>query len=253
MHLVFRLAGPRLRLFSTADDLVGTTIGEPVVGGARSSYYIKETGLPVLTVGAQLRPGAALALFGVSAAELAGAHTPLSMLWGANGDSALNQLADAGRAGAGGGPMAQLAALDALLCARLPQLRGLHPQVAQALGEFTLGLRIETLVERSDYSHRAFNALFKEAVGLSPKRYARLLRFQAMLARLNAPPGLDRGPAPALIDLALAAGYSDQAHMQREFREFSGVTPTQYRLLAPASSNHLPVAGGRPQPGKENF
>ena len=122
--------------------------------------------------------------------------------------------------------------------------------MAQALGEFTLGMRIETLVERSDYSHRAFNALFKEAVGLSPKRYARLLRFQAVLARLNAAPGLDRRPA-ALIDLALAAGYSDQAHMQREFREFAGVTPTQYRLLAPASSNHLPVAGGRLQAGNE--
>ena len=155
------------------------------------------------------------------------------MLWGGQADAALNRIAAAASGSA------QLAVLDALLCARLPTLRGLHPEVARALGEFTLGVRIDGLVEGSGYSHRAFNALFKDAVGLTPKRYARLLRFQHLLAALADP------AAGSLTDLALAAGYSDQAHMHREFREFAGVTPIAYRLLAPASVNHLPLAPGQ--------
>ena len=231
MHLVFRLEGPGLRVFQDGADLVGQRYPGPVIGGARSRFYIKEAGVAVVTIGAELLPGAAQALFGVSAEDLAGGHTSLSALWGAHSDSVLNQLAEAGEADA------QLALLDKLLCARLPSLRGLHPRVAHSLTQFRLDARIGAMVERSAYSHRAFNALFKEAVGLTPKRYARLLRFQHMLERLRSASGV------SLSDLALAAGYSDQAHMNREFREFAGVTPLQYRALAPSSANHLTLAG----------
>jgi len=235
MHLVFRLDGPALRIFRTPDDLVGTVTREPVVGGARSAFYVKEVGASVLSIGAQLRPGAAQALFGLSASELAGVHTPLPLLWGATGASALDRIASAPT------PQAQLAELDALLCARLRTAWALHPQVAHALNSFEQGVRIDTLVERSDYSHRAFNALFKEATGLGAKRYARLLRFQQLLKDIK------NLPAASLSELAFAAGYSDQAHMNREFREFAGMTPLQYRLHDPVSANHVmvPLVAGK--------
>jgi transcriptional regulator GlxA family with amidase domain len=92
------------------------------------------------------------------------------------------------------------------------------------------------MVRASQYSHRAFIALFRQATGLSPKRYARLMRFQQLLEALR------RAPAASLSELALAGGYSDQAHMQREFREFAGVTPLQYRALAPDAAHHVAIA-----------
>src|SRR5262245_43885762 len=63
MHLVFRLSDDPLRLFHGAEDRSGETIGDAIVGGARASFYVREFSRPLCSVGAQLRPGAAQALF----------------------------------------------------------------------------------------------------------------------------------------------------------------------------------------------
>ncbi len=230
MHIVFRLAGPPLRMYADAADTLGSVITTPVVGGARTSFYCKEVAGPVMSVGVQLLPGAAQALFGVSAAELAGGHVPLPDLWGASADSVLQQLSEQSH------PRRQLARLESLLAARLLPQSGLHPAVAQALAACARPTRVDQLVRDSRYSHRGFIALFRQATGMTPKRYARLLRFQALLTSLRA------NPAASLSALAHATGYSDQAHMTREFGEFAGVTPSHYRQLAPAAANHVVLA-----------
>jgi AraC-like DNA-binding protein len=51
-------------------------------------------------------------------------------------------------------------------------------------------------------------------------------------------------PSPALADVALAAGYSDQPHLNREFRELAGVSPSEYRAAAPPSLLHVPLSTG---------
>jgi methylphosphotriester-DNA--protein-cysteine methyltransferase len=229
MHLVFRLSGPPLRIFQDENDRHGYTVESPVVGGPRSSFYIKDMHAPAATVGVQLLPGAAQALFGVSAAELSQRHTPLSELWGREAAYALEQLQEA--------PDAQqrLSLLCDVLAERLRAAQVLHPVVAQALHHFDQSQGVNGIVQASQYSHRCFIALFKRSVGLSPKRYARLMRFQKLLARLHA------GSLDPLGELALSVGYSDQAHMHREFREFAGLTPLEYRLQAPAAAHHVAV------------
>ncbi|MGJ7510952.1 DUF6597 domain-containing transcriptional factor [Variovorax sp. GT1P44] len=122
MHLVFRLSGPPLRLFAGAADSVGYTVGYAIVGGARSAFYARDVSVATRSVGVQLRPGAARALFGMPAHELANRHTPLDQLWGAQAFEALEQLHDAGT------PTAQLACLEALLKKRLER----RPQAMHA-------------------------------------------------------------------------------------------------------------------------
>jgi AraC-like DNA-binding protein len=231
VHIVFRLAGPALRLFDGPDDPVGRTLARAIVGGARSGYYLRDVSQPVFSVGAQLLPGAAPLLFGVAAGEIAERHTPLEDLWGAEVREIEDRLAVAGS------DQDRLALFEKILAERLPRIRGIHPAVAQALAGLGAREGVGSLVERSGYSHRRFVALFREAVGLSPKRYARVLRFRRMLDRVAAP------TPPPLAELALEAGYSDQAHFNREFRELAGVTPGEYRTLAPASGHHVPVPG----------
>src|SRR5690606_365377 len=84
MHLVFRVSSDPLRLFDDAAGAAGGAgydagydAGHAIVGGARSSSYVRGLSTGSRSVGAMLRPGAALPLFGVSAAELAERHTRL--------------------------------------------------------------------------------------------------------------------------------------------------------------------------------
>jgi AraC-like DNA-binding protein len=168
MHLVFRLQGPPLKLFRDAADATGCTIAGPVIGGAWARSYCKAAQAPALSVGAQLKPGAALALFGVSADELAQRHTALADVWDGFGTNALEQLAGAHD------PRACMAILQNLLLTRLRTHKQPHPAVMHAIAALRQPCRVEQVVEHSAYSHRRFIALFKQATGLSPKRYARL-------------------------------------------------------------------------------
>lgn len=232
MHLVIRLADDPLRLFANTADTSGHLLSAAVVGGARASFYIREVSRPPSAIGAQLRPGASEALFGVPASELAGRHTALEDLWGRDVARMREQLA------ALASPTDRLHAFEGMLAARLPLVRGIHPAVASALEQFVVSWDVRDEVKRSGFSHRTFIAMFRRAVGLSPKVYCRLIRFQRALALLS------RSSESFCVDVALAAGYSDQSHFNREFREFTGVTPTEYRRLSPTAAHHLPIGRG---------
>src|SRR5262249_58525693 len=83
-------------------------------------------------------------------------------------------------------------------------------------------------------SRRRFAQLFREQVGLTPKLYCRLCRFQGVLRQISLSAPVD------WADLALAGGYCDQAHLANEFRHFSGISPSAYvasnrSLIAPRS------------------
>lgn len=83
-------------------------------------------------------------------------------------------------------------------------------------------MRITDLAAEVGTSPRYLEKRFGEQVGLAPKTVARIIRFEAVCRMMTtAPPG-------DLARLACASGYSDHAHLDREFREFSGCTPTEF-------------------------
>jgi AraC-like DNA-binding protein len=229
MHLAIRISGPPLRVFGDAERKAAEVVGHAVVGGARAGAYVRDLAVPVRSVGAQLYPGVSRFLFGASADELAGRHTLLDDLWGRAVMEARERLMEAASA------ERQLDVFESLLAARLPRVRGLHPAVAEALERFTTTTDVNEVVEHTGYSHRRFIMLFREAVGLTPKLHCRVQRFQSALDRAS------RQANASWVDVALAAGYCDQAHFNREFREFAGLTPGRYRELAPIWTNHVPL------------
>lgn len=236
MHLVFRMTdGP----MTTLDPRSGTPaqpIGTATVAGARPCFYIRERAMPVCSVGAVLRPGAAKLLFGVSAAELSARHTPLEDLWGAAAHSLRNRLLEVDDC------MARLAVLESLLTARLTHVDAGRPAIGRALAAMPALDSVAAAARHSGVSHRSFIVRVREAVGLAPKRYLRFLRFQQALHAI-------RGGGPdSLATYAAQAGYSDQAHFSRDFLDLSGVTPREYLRRFPVEPNHLPAdpAGGSP-------
>jgi transcriptional regulator GlxA family with amidase domain len=72
------------------------------------------------------------------------------------------------------------------------------------------------------WSHRHLIARFRQQIGLSPKTAARLVRFDGVWRRL------DQRRRPSWAQIAGEAGYADQAHLVRDFREFTGTTPTDF-------------------------
>ncbi|ABC82253.1 helix-turn-helix transcriptional regulator [Anaeromyxobacter dehalogenans] len=234
MHLAVRAAGAPVRVYDGPDDAAGKAVGLAVVGGARAAPYLRDRSPGARSVGAMLRPGAARLLFGAGAGELAGRHTALAVLWG---DAPAAELSE--RLALARDPARRLDLLEVLLAARLPRVTALHPAVAEALARLP-SEEVAAVVARTGHSHRHLVALFRDAVGLAPKAYARVLRFQRAAAALRG------SPAP-VAEIALACGYADQAHLGREFLALAGVPPARFRRLATPFPNHLPLGPSGPR------
>jgi AraC-like DNA-binding protein len=87
-------------------------------------------------------------------------------------------------------------------------------------------IRMTDLAAQSYLSSSQFERRFKHYTAVSPKTYARIVRFEGIR---NA---LIMNPASRLIDLANDYGYSDQAHLIREFKSFTGSTPRDFAATA---------------------
>jgi AraC-like DNA-binding protein len=228
MHLALRLSGAPLTVFANPRAAEGQTVGVAVVGGPRSGPYVKRLS-PGRSVGVQFQVGAATLLFGVPAHELAERHTSLADLWGQQAAELRERLASVGE------PEALLEELERFFMARLPRVHGVDPAIAYALDRFRRAVPVADVVDEIGWSHRRFIERFRDTVGMAPKRFCRVRRLARVL-RLA-----ERKPGASLAELALDAGYSDQPHFNREFRELAGMAPGEYRSAAPAAAHHVPL------------
>jgi AraC-like DNA-binding protein len=88
------------------------------------------------------------------------------------------------------------------------------------------------LSEHVGLSARRFTRLFTLEVGLTPKLYARIERFQRVLREMDAPAG-------DWTDIAQRCGYFDQSHLIRECRAMSGFTPGELAQRRVDNSGHV--------------
>ena len=130
----------------------------------------------------------------------------------------------------------RLLCVEDFLLRRCLSGRGIHPLVNWASQWLAAsGGRIATreLVRESGYSRKHLATLFKEHIGLVPKTVARIHRFQSVLNTISA------NARPDWCQLALNAGYYDQAHMINEFRDLSGLTPREISHMPKPDANSV--------------
>jgi AraC-like DNA-binding protein len=120
----------------------------------------------------------------------------------------------------------------------LGEPRNLHGAVQYALEEFGRHPRATGVLEvarDTGFSRRRLTQLFRDEVGLTPKLYCRLLRFQQVISRIAS------GARVNWSQVSLEGGYYDQAHMAHDFREFSGISPGAWLSSKRPFQNHAAI------------
>jgi AraC-like DNA-binding protein len=211
----------------------GCTDVDAHVIGPRTHLLRKAT-RPNRALAIELVPGAAPELLGVAAYELADHATSLRDVWGRDADPLYELLA--GAPYDQHGAIVQTALIERLSAARCSTDRRRALRGATTLLDHDPDVRIAGLASELGVSDRQLRRWFQDAIGLTPKRYARVLRLRRAIGMAQ---------SQSLIswaELALDAGYYDQAHMIGEFRTATGLTPPA--LLAELSAR----AGGLRNP-----
>jgi AraC-like DNA-binding protein len=189
-----------------------------VMGPRTHASYFEAKDVPVC-IRFRFRTGAAPALVGVAAGELVDRVVPLDELWGRSAHRLAEELAE--RADR---PALAVERLAAALRVRVGATRmpaGSDDLLSIAAAGLAAGAgrppaRVAEVARRAGVGERQLRTAFTAAVGVSPKRFARLSRVRSVLA------GASR---ESWVRLANDAGYYDQSHMTAEFREVMHVTP----------------------------
>ena len=182
-------------------------------------------------MGVQFKPGGAVAFFAGSARDFEDTHIALDDIWGAEAARLHQRLVAAPT------PDGKLAILFHAMAAHFNG-RVRHPAVALALARFGRAphrVSIAAAARAAEISQKKLIRLFADEVGTTPKTYLRVARFQRVLARVHAAPSVD------WLEEVHAQGYYDQPHFIREFREFSGFTPTEYFKRRGPYLQHVPL------------
>lgn len=197
----------------TADECVAE-----VVGTMQAAIHVP---VDVLTtaIGVRFKPAGALPFLRLPMHELTDSTLHLNELWGTAGDHLAEYIHTAPTIAA---KITQLenALLQQVIC--VPDLDVLTLDALHTIRHAKGHISVRSLTTHLALSERQLERRFSQQTGLSPKMFARMIRFRtaAML--------LQQQPTRPLQDLVHEIGFYDQAHFIHDFKAFSGLTPTEY-------------------------
>ena len=175
--------------------------------------------IPSRSVGVHVKPWGLAPFLPMAAVELRDRTATIEQVWGRPTIAALrDQLAGAAE------PDQMLTLLEEALMRQLREIHGLDlvRHVSAAIAATGGTVPIGDLIAAGGVSSTYLARVFKEIIGVTPKRLARAHRFSTTVLAIDPAEPID------WADLAARAGYFDQAHFAHEFREFTGFTPTRY-------------------------
>lgn len=210
-----------------------------VVSGAHDTFAVRGMGGASVVVGVHFKAGGAAPFMGSALGDLRNRTVLLDELWGPLAHELRERLQAARQVAH------KLQIVEAALQSRLRAAAPVDAMVAwavRALAQDPSAARIEAVQRASNCSPQQFIRRFEAAVGLTPKRYARVLRFNALLPRL-----VRVGPID-WAEVAVDGGYFDQSHLIHEFKRLAGLTPAAYAPVLASQPTHVAIAEA-PGPG----
>jgi AraC-like DNA-binding protein len=227
-HLVINLSENRIGLYEKIETNRLTTLGGSIFSGPRSFPYAIVPAAKAV-IGVAFRPGGVVRLLASPTEEFRDTQVPLEFMIG--GDELRDRLIAAATVAA------RFLLMEKFLLRQLQQSRSLHRVVRYAVHAFeqTPYLSVAAVLERIGLSERRFSRIFSEQVGLTPKLFQRVRRFQKTMTSLPSHGDID------WAGTAFANGYYDQAHFINDFRAFTSVTPSDFLAQRITQRNHLPL------------
>lgn len=229
--LIVNLGAP-ITIVDTAGHVVPVNSGQGFGAGLSEAFAVSESNGSQCGLQVMFTPLGAWRFFRMPMRDLANRVFLLDDLLGGDGARLIAQLLEA--------PdwTTRFTLMEAAISARLCDPSDAAASTAWAMRQLQQNhgaLSIAALADEIGCSRKHLAAQFREHVGLPPKTIARILRFQQVVALVNATTEVE------WADIALQAGYYDQAHFSRDFRALAGLTPGEYLRNRLPDQNGLPV------------
>ena len=237
LELVINLRQNELLFYDSESRENCSRFSGAVVSGAHGHRFAPRAGEKTTIIGVHFKPGGAFPFLGLPANELADTHVDLETIWGVSASRLRVRLCEA-RTSAERFELLQEALLNRL-CHGVEQ----HYAVSTALEIFwknQTGPTVRDAAKDLGLSQRRFIQVFSAEVGMTPKLFSRIQRFQQSRNFIQ------DNSAPNWAALALDLGYFDQSHLIREFIEFSGLSPTDYLNRHKSSLNTRSILSNTP-------
>ncbi len=218
--------------FQLIIDLDGSQQAGGLVIGLRSRYSVIETARLQSLMGVVFYPGGAHGFFDAPSDEFYNKVVRLDDLWGTIAGALRDRLRECAS------PAEKFRLLESELQRRALVVPPLHAAVRYALEELrrlACMQRISDITAETRLSRRRFAQLFREQVGMTPKLFLRLNRFQQVVRQAASGAPVD------WADVAIEGGFCDQAHMAHEFRVFSGISPGTFLKAERPFQNHVVI------------
>lgn len=200
--------------------------------GAHSKFFEIDTSCPTSVMGVHFKPGGAYPFLSPPSGEFHGVVVPFDAVWGGRAGDLRERLLETTI------PEARFHILEEFLVAQAVRPLVRRPAVAFALKELKNVGHTRTVSEvigQIGLSERRFIQIFRDQVGLTPKLYFRVQRFQEVIWKIG------NGRPINWADAAVVCGYYDQAHFIHDLRAFSGLSPTAYVAKQIERPNHVPL------------
>lgn len=232
VDLLIDLTDSPKKIFHNEDGSSYSTVNKTWISGMKTDYLLIDASVSNM-IGIHFKPGGCFPFVDFPMAELNNLTIEVDSIWGNEinniREAILNQ------------PDIDLrfSILEKYFHARGKNKMGNHALVHYSVGQLVHSPQMWTIRKLSDktgVTPKHLITLFKKYVGLSPKMFSRINKFQKVIQLIEQQQKIDWSM------LAYECGYFDQAHFIKEFRDFSGINPVLYLEKRGPFRNYLPIA-----------